>query len=186
MGETLGVRIVGADEERVVADELHDGREQLFARVGVDPDVPAQVLADRPLHLRGVAHVLVAVLEAFDPLAHPTAHRLDRGRAQLGKAVEHPVVHHRRQRHARVLDDVHGDEHEAGKAVPIPRAAQVVVVRGRVDADRQPQVFGRGPDRIVIGMPEALRVHGCRADHDRPRAQLGDAPDLRHGRAGVA
>src|SRR5258707_7454345 len=44
--------------------------------------------------------------------ADPTRRRLDSRDPQFRKTLEHSVVHHRSQRHAGILDDVHRDEHE--------------------------------------------------------------------------
>src|SRR5580700_1932597 len=70
--ESLGVRVVRADEEAVVAGELHDVGEHPLVGIGADPDVAMEVLLGRALHLGSVAHVLVAIVDPLDPFAHPS------------------------------------------------------------------------------------------------------------------
>ena len=185
------MRIVGAGEEFVVADELHHQRKHLLLRVAVDPDVARQIFRGRPLHLRGVRHVLEAIIQPLHPFAHPAGHRLDGRHAQFGKPLEHSVVHHRRQRLARVLNDVHGHVHQAGVDAFVILAAGIVAVHDQVQADAQVQTLGRSPRRVQIGMAQAaacaLRVHDRRRGHeDGAAAQLGDALHLAHRQPRVA
>ena len=82
MNKALGVRVVRPEEELLVTGELHDQREHLFLGISADPDVFREVLPRGALHLRGVFHVPEAVAQSFQPLAHPTGHRLDRCRGR--------------------------------------------------------------------------------------------------------
>src|SRR5229473_3190754 len=98
MHEALRMRIVRPDEKFVVAGKIHDILEHLFLGVAADPDVAREILVHRPLHLRRMPHVLVAIVDPLEPFADPSDHRLDRSRAQPRKTLEHAVDHHRGQR----------------------------------------------------------------------------------------
>src|SRR3984893_15103876 len=54
--ESVGGRVVRADEEAVIAGELHDVGEHPLVGIGADPDVAMEVLLSRALHLGSVGH----------------------------------------------------------------------------------------------------------------------------------
>src|SRR6266851_6263892 len=101
------MRVIRADEEFIVAGELHHQRQHSFLGIRADPDVAREVLARRTLHPRSMSHVLVAVVEAFKPFAHPPGGSIDRGNPQPWKTLEHSVIDHRGERYSGVLDYIH-------------------------------------------------------------------------------
>src|SRR6266849_5944601 len=90
MPEALRMRIVRPEEKFVVAGKIHDILEPLFLGVAADPDVAREILVHRPLHLRRMPHVLVAIVDPLEPFADPSDHRLDRSRAQPRKRSNTP------------------------------------------------------------------------------------------------
>src|ERR1700694_2281272 len=108
----------------------------------------AKYSAAECFHLRGVAEILVAVVDPLEPFPDPSGHRFDRAHAQAREALEHAVVHHRGQRDARILHVHHRDVHEAGIASAVPLAAGVVGMADEMDTHGEVEVLRRGPDWI--------------------------------------
>ena len=166
--------------------KLHHQREHPLLGIRADPDVAREILGRRMFHPRGVAEVLVTVVDSLEPFADPSGHRLDRADAQTREALEHPVVHHRGQRDARVLHVHHRDVHEAGIAGAVPLAAGVVGMADEMDADGEVEFLRRGPDWIEVRVAEAAPANRRGADEDGAASKPGHARHLARGQRGVA
>src|SRR5260221_9521250 len=90
--EAFGVRIVRPDEEAIVPRKIHHQWKHPLVGVGADPDITREVFTRRTLHLRGMPHVLEAIVEPLDPFADPAGHRFDGRDSQLGESLQHAFV----------------------------------------------------------------------------------------------
>src|SRR5215510_7990617 len=137
MYKSLGMRIVRADKEPLISGKLNHQRKHLFLRVAVDPDITGKILSRRPLHLRGMAHILVTVIHPLKPFPDPAYHCLDRCHPQPWKTLKDPVIYHGSHSLAGVLNNTHSQIHEPGVTIAIPFTTGVVRVPDEVKADTQ-------------------------------------------------
>ena len=93
VGQTLGVREVGSEDDPVGADGL-DEADRVFLEEGVDPDVAPQD-RDRVLLVETSGCLAYELPQGVDEREHPARAVLDREDAQAGEAGEHAVGHRR-------------------------------------------------------------------------------------------
>src|SRR5262249_32739051 len=88
--ERVGVRVVGREDQALVADELDDARDGAFLRVAGDEALAAEVLARAQRELGGgVAPGVHVLVHALEPVREPAAAALEEDDAQPRVALEH-------------------------------------------------------------------------------------------------
>src|SRR5438067_1526828 len=113
MHEALGMWVIRSDKELIVTGELNYVFEHPLLRIAANPNVASEVFSQWPLHLRGVAHIAIAIIYSFQPFPNPSDHRLDRSDTEPREAFENAVHYHRGQSLARILDKIHREIHQS-------------------------------------------------------------------------
>src|SRR5215469_9216797 len=125
-----------------------------------------------------MAHIPVAVVNPFEPFAHPSCHRFDGTYPQAWKTLEDSVDHHGGEHLTGVLQQIHREVHQTGLGIAIKITAHVVMMRNHVQPDRQVEVLRRRPHRIEIRVAEALALYRHRRDECASTSQFCHALEL--------
>ena len=175
------MRVVGGDDDVVVADRLHHLAERLLVGVGGDVALAEEVLARelRDLDLRAGPELLPRLVEPPEIPGQPPARALEEGAAEPRVALEHAARGHAAEGHHQ-LDGIsagHADD-AAVRGVQVP-AGDVVAERGlagRVKAHGHAQLLDRAPQLLEGGIVDVAAVDRVRVADHRDGAQLTHGP----------
>src|SRR5205823_2344490 len=97
--QSVGVWVVGRDDDVVVTDRLHHLPEHPLVGVGGDVALPVEVLAREPadLHLGTGAELLPRFVQTPEPPGQPAARALEKRAAQARVTLEHAAGGHARE-----------------------------------------------------------------------------------------
>src|SRR5262245_100501 len=105
-----------------------------------------------------MSHIAETIIEAIDPFHHPATRRLDSRHAEARKPLEHAIVHHRGQRHTRILNDIHTDKHESRVRLLVPLIAEIKGMDDKMNSHGQVEILCGCPYRIEIGVAKAFPI----------------------------
>ncbi len=170
--EPVGVRVVGRPHDLVGADIIGQHMEAALDRLERDPAIAPEQIAGTGRQAAIVEALIVEMaVHAVEPGCDPAAARFEKADADLRVLLAHPAPDHREagQHHLhRVGDDV---------ARAAPREAVDADLRhpgggALVKPDREIEILGRRPERLVIRVVDHLVVVGIGADEAGAEAEF--------------
>src|SRR5204862_6521299 len=131
--EPVGMRVVGRDDDAVVADGLDHLAQWLLVGIGRDEALAEEVLARqlRDLHLAARAELLPRFVESPEIPRQPAAGALEKRAAQVLMPLEHAAGGHAAERHHQ-LDGVPARDPEHAPIRWVEIAARDVVAQRRL------------------------------------------------------
>src|SRR6516164_2268137 len=170
--EPVGLRVVGRPQDLVRADIVGQRLDAALDRLERDPAIALEEFA-RPRRQTGIVEALIVEMpvHAVEPRRDPAAARFEEGDADLRVLFADPAPNHAHagEHHLhRVRDDVAGAA--ALEAVDADR--RHAARRTLVEADREIEILGRRPERLVIGMMDHLVVVGVGPNEAAAEAQF--------------
>ena len=187
----VGVREVRSPEEPVLAHYLHHAGQGGLVGVRRDPALALEVL--RRLVLEAFAHEralgrLVDGVEAVQPVAHPARTALEHDDPKARELLEGAVLEERREGMPHRLASDHVLEERELTTVHLSEARlpRPERVEGRMDAERQAELCGRGEHPVVVRMRHPLAGRRKGRDPDALDAVAGGPSQLAFGRFRVA
>ena len=175
------MRIVGVEDDVVVAREGHHRGERHLVAAASDEHVPPEVLRRSQLQvgMLRVAGELPVLLHALQEIGHPAGVGLDVDGDETREVLEHAVPDEARHRRHRL----------EGMSEDVPRRVRVHALAvgrqmrraGIVDADRTTEALDLRPQREVVAVVQVPAGDRVRPHVEADRAQVGRPARLGDG-----